>query len=48
VSWQIVPKALGRLRNDPDAGRASRAMQAMLSMQKIDVAALERAAAGPH
>lgn len=46
VSWQIVPKALGRLMGDPDAGRAGRAMQAMMKMSKIDIAELERAAAG--
>ena len=45
VSWQIVPKALMRLLGDKDADRASRAMQAMMKMTKIDVAALERAAA---
>lgn len=44
VSWQIVPKALPRLLQDPDPGRAARAMQAMLTMSKIDVAALEEAA----
>lgn len=46
VSWQIVPKALGRLLSDKDAARAGRAMQAMTKMTKIDVAELERAAAG--
>jgi predicted 3-demethylubiquinone-9 3-methyltransferase (glyoxalase superfamily) len=44
ISWQIIPKALPRLLGDPDRGRAARAMQAMLKMVKIDVAALERAA----
>ena len=46
VSWQIAPKVLLRLIGDPDAEKASRAMQAMMQMTKIDVAALERAAAG--
>ena len=44
LSWQIVPTALNRLLSDPDAGRAERAMKAMLEMQKIDIATLERAA----
>ncbi len=46
LSWQIVPKALSRLLGDKDPARANRAMQAMLKMQKIDVAELERAAEG--
>ena len=46
VSWQIVPKALGRALGDPDSARAGRAMQAMLQMGKIDVAALEAALRG--
>jgi predicted 3-demethylubiquinone-9 3-methyltransferase (glyoxalase superfamily) len=46
LSWQIVPDRLGELLADPDAERAQRAMQAMLKMQKIDVAALEAAADG--
>ena len=45
ISWQIIPAALPRLLADPDAGRASRAMQAMMAMAKIDVALLEAAAA---
>jgi predicted 3-demethylubiquinone-9 3-methyltransferase (glyoxalase superfamily) len=46
VSWQIIPDALGKFLGDPDPVRANRAMQAMLGMRKIDVAALERAATG--
>ena len=41
--WQIVPKALGELMSDPDPARAQRVTQAMLQMQKIVVADLERA-----
>ena len=44
LSWQIIPSSLGRLISDPDPARAGRAMQAMLGMQKIDIAALEQAA----
>jgi predicted 3-demethylubiquinone-9 3-methyltransferase (glyoxalase superfamily) len=46
VSWQVIPAALGRYLGDPDPGRAGRAMQAMLQMKKIELAGLERAAAG--
>lgn len=46
VSWQIIPKALGQLLQDKDAARAGRVMQAMMAMVKIDVAGLEKAAAG--
>lgn len=46
LSWQIIPSALPRLLTDPDGAKASRTMQAMLQMRKIDVAGLEAAAAG--
>jgi predicted 3-demethylubiquinone-9 3-methyltransferase (glyoxalase superfamily) len=46
LSWQIVPRRLPQLLQDPDPARARRAMAAMMTMQKIDVAALERAVAG--
>ena len=46
VSWQIIPTALSRLIGDPDPERAKRAMQSMMEMVKIDIAALERAAEG--
>jgi len=45
LSWQIVPTRLSELLGDPDPERSSRAMAAMMQMRKIDVAALERAAA---
>jgi len=44
LSWQIVPAALTELLSDPDPGRSSRAMQAMLKMTKINVADLHAAA----
>lgn len=43
VSWQIVPSVLGRVLGGPDAAGARRAMEAMLKMTKLDVAALQRA-----
>ena len=46
LSWQIIPAALPRLLGDPEPARAGRAMQAMLTMKKIDVAQLETAANG--
>jgi predicted 3-demethylubiquinone-9 3-methyltransferase (glyoxalase superfamily) len=45
VSWQIVPTALPELLADPDREKAQRVMQAMLTMKKIEIDALERAAA---
>lgn len=46
LSWQITPRRLLELIGDSDAGRAKRAMDAMLTMRKIDIAAIERAADG--
>jgi predicted 3-demethylubiquinone-9 3-methyltransferase (glyoxalase superfamily) len=45
VSWQVVPKALGRYLSDPDREKANRVMQAMLKMNKIIIADLDKAAA---
>ena len=44
LSWQVTPRRLVELLDDPDEGRARRAMEAMLQMGKIDIAELERAA----
>ena len=46
VSWQVVPDGMEELFTDPDPARAQRAMQAMLGMRKLDVAALRAAADG--
>jgi predicted 3-demethylubiquinone-9 3-methyltransferase (glyoxalase superfamily) len=43
VSWQIVPADIGKLVQDSRDGQADRVTQAILSMRKIDVAALKRA-----
>ncbi|CAH2406241.1 VOC family protein [Mesorhizobium escarrei] len=45
-SWQITPKLLMELTTSPDRAKAKRAMEAMMTMKKIDIAALEAAAAG--
>jgi predicted 3-demethylubiquinone-9 3-methyltransferase (glyoxalase superfamily) len=45
LSWQVVPTSLIELLMDKDAERAGRVMKAMLQMRKIDIAALEHAAA---
>ena len=46
LSWQVNPGVLGEMLGDPDPARAKRVMEAMLKMQKIDIAALQRAYAG--
>jgi predicted 3-demethylubiquinone-9 3-methyltransferase (glyoxalase superfamily) len=43
LSWQIIPKALGKLMGDPDPVKAQRVTQAMLKMNKIIVADLKKA-----
>jgi len=45
-SWQIVPRALNEMLASPDRGAARRAMEAMLAMVKLDVAALRAAFEG--
>lgn len=47
VSWQVVPKALPSLLSNPDPAKAQRVMAAMMKMKKIDIPALQRAAAQP-
>jgi predicted 3-demethylubiquinone-9 3-methyltransferase (glyoxalase superfamily) len=44
-SWQITPRRLLELTTSSDRSRAKRAMEAMMTMRKIDIAALEAAAA---
>ncbi|HEY2710862.1 MAG TPA: VOC family protein [Caulobacteraceae bacterium] len=46
LSWQIVPHNMGTLIGGPDPAKSGRAMQAMMQMKKLDIAALERARAG--
>jgi predicted 3-demethylubiquinone-9 3-methyltransferase (glyoxalase superfamily) len=46
LSWQIVPRVLVELLQDPDPKKSKRVMQAMLQMGKIDIAALRRAHEG--
>jgi predicted 3-demethylubiquinone-9 3-methyltransferase (glyoxalase superfamily) len=46
LSWQIVPKRLLALMTDANPDKSRRAMEAMLTMKRIDIAAVERAAEG--
>lgn len=43
LSWQIVPPILGELLGDKDPAKAGRVMQAMMQMDKIDIAKLKEA-----
>jgi predicted 3-demethylubiquinone-9 3-methyltransferase (glyoxalase superfamily) len=43
LSWQVVPKVLNELLAYPDKQKAQRVTEAMLQMQKLDIAALEQA-----
>ncbi len=46
LSWQVAPTGMDEVFSDADKGRAERAMQAMLKMKKLDIAALREAADG--
>ena len=46
LSWQVSPVFLGDMLADRDADKANRVMKAMMEMDKIDVAALEKSAKG--
>lgn len=46
LAWQIAPKRLRELMNDPDRAKAKRVAEAMLRMKKLDLAQLEDAARG--
>ena len=46
LCWQIVPAVFFDMMGDPDSGKATRVMRAMLGMTKFDIAALEKAYAG--
>ena len=46
LSWQVTPRGMDEVFSDPDPEKAQRAMQAMLQMKKLDVAALREAAEG--
>jgi len=46
VAWQVVPRGMDEVFSDPDPAKAARAFAAMTEMKKLDIAALEAAAAG--
>lgn len=46
VSWQITPRALTRWMADPDPAARKRVFEAMMTMKKIDIAAIEAARGG--
>jgi len=46
LSWQIIPRQLGELMGDPDPEKSTRVRDAMLRMQKIIIADLQKAYSG--
>jgi predicted 3-demethylubiquinone-9 3-methyltransferase (glyoxalase superfamily) len=47
LSWQVVPKEMEALLGGPNPEGAKRAMEAMLQMQKLDIAKLREAYEAP-
>lgn len=43
VTWQVVPTILGKILTDPNPQKAQASMQAMMTMDKLDIAALQHA-----
>jgi predicted 3-demethylubiquinone-9 3-methyltransferase (glyoxalase superfamily) len=43
LSWQVTPIALSQMMSDPDPAKVTRVTAAMMQMQKIDLAELQRA-----
>ena len=43
VSWQIIPKALGEMLEDPDPAKSDGVWKAMIQMEKIDIKGLQQA-----
>jgi predicted 3-demethylubiquinone-9 3-methyltransferase (glyoxalase superfamily) len=43
LSWQIVPAALGQMLSDSKHGNTAKALDAMLQMKRLDIAALQHA-----
>jgi 2-polyprenyl-6-hydroxyphenyl methylase/3-demethylubiquinone-9 3-methyltransferase len=48
LSWQIIPRALTEAMNDLDTAAAKRAMEAMMTMRKINIAEIEAARRGAN
>ncbi len=46
LSWQVAPEFMDQLLSGPDEAALNRAMEAMMGMKKLDIAELEKAAAG--
>jgi predicted 3-demethylubiquinone-9 3-methyltransferase (glyoxalase superfamily) len=44
LSWQITPRKLIELISDKDKNKAAKAMKSMMTMKKIDIATIQRAA----
>jgi predicted 3-demethylubiquinone-9 3-methyltransferase (glyoxalase superfamily) len=43
VSWQVIPRALGEMMGDSKSGNPGKVMEALLKMDKIDIATLKQA-----
>ena len=46
LCWQIVPAVFFDMISDPDSGKVARVTNAMFTMTKFDIAALQKAYAG--